>query len=159
MINKRGATGEGVLMIYRLVLVSIVAIVVLGISSIFYSHFIDVRDAEARIMARDVVDCLTDDEVVLGDSFELFRDCGIFVGDPERFFVRAEMVGEGFEFSVEHGDSGLTWIKDFFDANLVSGEIKKYNPGYYTGDFVGKVFVDEEIDVSIKVEVLVSDEF
>ena len=61
---KSGVLGEGILMMYRLAVVTFIAFVVLGVSSVFYSHYIDVRDAEAVIMTRNVVDCVAPEGVV-----------------------------------------------------------------------------------------------
>ena len=158
-MKKRGVMGEGILMVYRLLLVAFVAMIVLGVSSIFYEHYIDVRDAEARIMARGVVDCFTEGEIVhLDDSFVLFEDCGIKVADQDRFFVRVNMSNDKWDIDLSQGDSGLTWIRDFFATTAEKGGSKMYEPGYYRGDYVGSVFVDEEIDVNMTVEVLIKDE-
>ncbi len=52
MRSKKGALGEGVLMVTRVLLVAFIAFVIFGIASVFYVHYIDVRDAEAVIMKR-----------------------------------------------------------------------------------------------------------
>ena len=60
---KKGQTGEGILEIFWiLVTTTSIAFFVLFLGSVYYSPYIDIRDAEAEIMAMNVVDCFTSNE-------------------------------------------------------------------------------------------------
>ena len=59
--EKRGVLGGGILMVSRVLMVIFIAFVIFGIASVFYAYYIDVRDAEAAIMGRNVVKCLASD--------------------------------------------------------------------------------------------------
>ncbi len=162
MRSKRGVLGEGIIMMYRLALVAFVAFVVLGVSSVFYAHYIDVRDAEAVIMMRSVVDCVAPEGVVdLGViSGEILSYCGFDDEDVERFYVRVNVSddeGDVKEFS--QGDPGMMWVKEIFDKGKVAVGIEKYEPGYSKRVYDVVVLRDGvEGDGKIEVEVLVSDE-
>jgi len=118
-MNKRGVLGEGILMMYRLAVVTFIAFVVLGVSSVFYSHYIDVRDAEAVIMTRNVVDCVAPEGVVnlsvfVGSENSILSYCGFVDKEVERFYVRVNVsneTGDVVEFS--QGDSGRCGLGKF----------------------------------------------
>ncbi|MBU3923462.1 MAG: hypothetical protein KJ592_00940, partial [Nanoarchaeota archaeon] len=94
VLGKRGALGEWVVTLYRLLVVSFVAFIILGVSSVFYAHYIDVRDAEAVVMTRQVVDCvapfgIVDMGVFSGDDKKgILSYCGFDDAEVGRFFVR-----------------------------------------------------------------------
>jgi len=44
-MNKKGDLGAGIMMIYRIIIIGFIAFAILGISTIKYSHYVDVRDA------------------------------------------------------------------------------------------------------------------
>ena len=158
-INKRAAMGEGVFMIFRLVLVSIIAFTIFGIASIFYAYHIDVRDAEAIILTRQVSECLAPEGVLNLDGIsEEFRNsilsyCGFA---NERFYVGVEVLNGAGDVIAEfsQGDSGASWVR-----KLTQGA-GKYDPGYRTFEY--HVFIVQgisEVEGKIKMEVVVSHEF
>lgn len=161
-INKRAAMGEGIMMIYRLLLVAFIAFVVMGISSVFYSHYIDVRDSEAKILSREVVDCISPSGVLDLDKISeknynnILVYCGFDESELERFYVEVE-VGDVKLFQ---GDSGKLWVLEIFN-NVKTGEgLKKYEPGYYSWNYPVYVLKGgNKIRSEATVKVLVSDEF
>lgn len=161
-LNKRGQMAEGIHMMYRLLMVSLVAFVVFGAGSFVYTYYIDVRDVEARILAREVVECLVEDGV-LDLRGQLFGECE-FVSDG-RFYVGVE-VWEGDELRAEfsEGDSGALWIRDLYGKVVATGKsvtgvegIAKYDPGYYEVNYSVVVLNDDgRFDGRMKMEVLVN---
>lgn len=149
-------------MMYRLALVAFVAFAVLGVSSVFYAHYIDIRDVEAVIMTRNVVDCITPEGVFNLSSVdgEILSYCGFSDDEVGRFYVRVNVSdekGDVVEFS--QGDSGAMWVKEIFDRGKAAVGIEKYEPGY--SDRVYDVIILNDSVRSygkIEVEVLVSDE-
>lgn len=164
--NKKGSMGEGIVMIYRLLLVSFIAFVILGISSVFYAHYIDVRDAEARILAREIVECVSPDGVLdldilsVDDRKNILSYCGFDEAGSERFYVELNVKGSGKDVRLSQGDSGLLWVLEVFENDEMSEGLKKYEPGYYNWSYPvwvldgGNKFEGEVIG-----RVLVSDEF
>jgi len=147
MKNKRGQMAEGINMMYRLFMVTVVAFVVFGAGSFVYSYYIDVRDVEARILIRSVVDCLIEDGI-LDLNGELLEGCE--VAKSERVYVGIEVVDEGGQEIADFdiGDSGALWIKDLFGEVVDGGKavlghetngVAKYRPGYYESNY--SVFV------------------
>ena len=168
MKDKGGQMAEGIYMMYRLLMVSLVAFIVFGASSFVYSYYIDVRDVEARILAREVVDCLIDDGV-LDLSGKLLGGCNFVKND--KFYVGVEVFRDGDsikEFS--EGDSGALWVRDLFgkaggltgndvfnDAANSVESIAKYEPGYYNVDYSVVILKDgKELEGIMKLEVLVN---
>ena len=158
-LDKRAAMGEGVFMIYRLVLVSVIAFTIFGISSIFYSYNIEIRDAEAVILIRQVSECLSPEGVLDLDSISedsrknILSYCGY---SDDRFYAGVEVLdGAGnivAEFS--EGDSGAGWVR-----KLTEG-LEKYNQGYSVLEY--PILIGQgvsEVQGKIKMKVGVSHEF
>ncbi|MFH0711597.1 MAG: hypothetical protein V1889_00560 [archaeon] len=164
MLNKKGVLGEGILMMYRLALVTLVAFIVLGVSSVFYAHYIDVRDAEAVLMTRNIVDCVAPLGVVdldlFGEGAEIFSYCGFSDYEVERFYAKVSVSSDGrgvAEFS--QGDSGALWVRRIFDEKMASVDILKYEPGY-SSRIYDVIVLDDFVESygKIEVEVLVNEE-
>lgn len=149
-MDKVGATGFGILTLYRILLVSVVALVVFFLSGLFYTYYIDVRTGEAKLISRGLADCLFGDGLfVIGsvDGENLPEFCGL-KGELNRVYVRARFYnfsdvsrrvsfpGEYLDathltkpiYSIEWGDSGVLWVRDFL-SHAGRGAQKKYVPG------------------------------
>ena len=165
MRNKRAVMGESILMIYRIVLVTVIALVVIGISAVYYDFYIDVRDAEAIAMTREVVDCVSPAGIIDLNKFaenenNFLEACGFDSSELNRFYVSVEVfdsTGEEIK-KLEQGDSGAIWIKELFEGSGGVENIKKYRPGSFGGEYSVLVKGDN-IKKRIKVEVLVNHEF
>lgn len=160
MVDKKGeALGEGIIMIYRIVLVSLIALVVLGISSVFYSHYINIRDAEAIVMARNVAECISKEDFelnkIVNEEEKILTACGYDDSEIERFYVKVSLDGEKNDYVFSQGDSGATWVLEIFENPEATENIKQYRPGYYNFSF--PVYLDDE-SLKAKVEVLVNDD-
>lgn len=144
VINKRGATGEGIVTIYRVMLVAIIAFIVLGFSAVFYSYNIDVRSVEANIMVKNLVNCLTpsgsfDLTKIPSDKASHILDyCGI-KNDP-RIYVQIEVNdGAGHSMNIlSQGDTNIEQLNSFLESVTKSGANVNYQPGfasiYYPAD-------------------------
>jgi len=136
MINKHAATGEGILNIYRMLIVTIIALVILGSSSLFYNYYIDIRSVESVIISKQVINCLAPDASLSLDFMGSFQDamkeklskCNLisesrylrimlfFDSDPKR------------ELSAVFGNTALNTIK-----SSSSGTVKSVNARYFPG--------------------------
>jgi len=161
-MNKFGVMGEGIMMIYRLLLVAFIAFVILGISSVFYAHYIDIRDAEARVLARELVDCVSPsgvldlDKITDEDRKGILVYCGYDGDEVERFYVEVEVD----DVKLSQGDSGALWVLNVFGDKDISEGLKKYEPGYYNWSYSVYVLRDgSKMEGEAFVKVLVSDEF
>jgi len=121
-MDKRAAIDESILMIYRLLLISFVALVFLGVASTSYDYYIDVRDVEATIMAKQSVNCLAPKGVINFSRFtgmekKFLEVCG-YGGNLGRIYVKAEVMKgsslellnafmEDFETLKERPDYGI----------------------------------------------------
>jgi hypothetical protein len=160
-INKRGQMGEGVFLIYRLLIITVIAFVIFGISSVFYNHEIDIRDAEAVLLAREISDCLSPNGVLDLDGIssygELFSYCGF--PESERFYVGVDVyTGSEKVGRLYQGDSGSLWIKELFGGDVDDlGTMGKYKPGYFEFEYSSFVLKDgAKVLGNVKVEVLVN---
>ena len=161
-INKRGALGESVTTLYRIVIIIIVSFVILGASSMVYSHHINVRDSEAMIMIREISDCVLSDAIVdlaeLEGVDNIFEYCGYDANEVERFFISVSIFVEGSEvLGIEGGDSGSLWVKDLYDPSSGMEAIGRYEPGHFKMKY-GVVVLDESVgkDGELIVEVVVN---
>lgn len=169
-MNKRGQAGEAILMMYRLLIVTLVAFVVFGASAIFYDYEIDVRDAEARLLGREIFDCLAPtgvlnlSEIPKEDFGRIASYCGI--SGSERFYVGVDVFDSSDKkiASLYEGDSGALWIAELYGRVIMTGKAivgadggGKYNPGYFNPEY--PVFVLDggvRSEGKVKMEVLVT---
>jgi len=163
-LNKKAAIGEGILMIYRLFLVAIIAIMILGLSAIFYDYYINVRDVEARIMAKQAVNCLVpegniDFNRIKNYEQKFLKDlCGI--NNLDRFYVKVN-VSEGNKqlILLQQGDSGMAWIKEIFKNKNLASKVEKYQPGQFNQNYPANLIREgKSVRANINVEVFVNNE-
>jgi hypothetical protein len=135
-LNKRGVLGEGILIAYRLVIVTLIALIILGLSAVFYEYYIDVRESEAIILGRQTFDCITSGGVVELDSIlktspESLADYCSF-GVLKGVYLVAEFYDSSGSLIKEfnEGDSTISSIYSFYlQSGVDSTEpIKKYRP-------------------------------
>ena len=174
-MDRRAQMGEGIIMMYRLFLVSLVAFAVFGVSSFSYAHHVNVRDAEAMILTREVSSCLAPEGVLNLDGISeadygrILSYCGIV--NSERFYVGVDVLDSSGDHLARlyQGDSGALWVKELFGAVALKGNsflgenkvdvenIEKFNPGYFNSTY--PVFVvknGDKIGGNIEVEALVN---
>jgi hypothetical protein len=162
MKNKRAAMGEGILMVYRLLIVIIIAFVVLGCSAIFYDYSIDVRDSEAAIMGSQIVNCIAPLGVLnlnlISDNNKLFDFCKI--KGVERYYVNVSVYDGASKISMlQGGDSGAAWVKQIYDSKSGTSSIAKYEPGYFEGSYdVVVLNKNNKINGNIAIEVYANSE-
>lgn len=179
-VNRRATgMGEGIMTIYRIVLISLIAFVVLMIAFLAYEYHLDVKDIESVVLATQVAGCLAPDGAVnLDDLKKVFVDscegnskcykkdellfyCG-FSGNMERIYVDVKVYGwddrkvlRSFSF----GDSGLQWVKAVFEREKrATKDIAKFEPGHIKIRVPIKVISDKKAeDGKIDIEVIVAD--
>jgi hypothetical protein len=158
--NKRGDIGEGVMMIVRIFVVALIAIVIFGIVAVFYSHDISIRDSEAAIMGKNIVDCLAPKGVFYFDSYpkdevdSLLSYCG-FDGNLDRVFARVIVsIGSSERARFYQGDSGALWIRALYAEGTVelADDIKQYEPGYFKKSYPIYPGANMEVEVLIQNE-------
>ena len=169
IFGKKGTAGEGIMMIYRILIVSFIAFIVLGVFSIFYEYHIDVKGAEAQIMAGEIIDCLAPEGILDLDSYpagnknNLLFYCGFENSEVERFFVSAVINQSNPLKNLDNfhqGDSGASWIKEIFQNNPSSVDnLKKYEPQSFREIY--PVFINSSntlVEGIIDLEVFVNNE-
>jgi len=138
MKTKRGAIEEGLLGIFKIFLVLIVAFFILGIGAFTYAYYLDIRDVEATLMARETMKCIAPEGVVL-DLQKLINNKNSFLENycnfsgAKRFYVKAIINEEGKEVVVlEEGNNNLAWTKGMFESEEITKNIRKFKPGILT---------------------------
>jgi len=165
MRGKRAEVlGEGVITLYRILLVTIIALVIFGVYTIFYTYHIDIRDSEARILGRGIIDCLAPRGIAnlenMNSQISLLNLCK-YSGSYERYYVKATLYDAQDTAIVTktHGDSGLIWIRDLLASSKVDSSIQTYKPGYYTETYPVLFNKDETLqEGKMELEVLVNAE-
>lgn len=164
MINRKGQMGTGVMNIYRVLGVSVIAIVILGLGGVFYDYEISVKDSEALIFARQMVDCVVPNGVLDLDSLDknkedIFSFCEFDELESERYFVSISVSDNMGEIEkLVGGDESLIWVQKIYTSEFKTDSIKKYEPGYYNGLFSVLLKNGDYRDVKMRVEVIVKDE-
>lgn len=131
--NKKGAIGESVLMMYRIFLVLIIAFFILGVGAFTYSYYIDIRDAEAILFARDVAKCISPDGIINVNTFP--ADDGKFLENyckfkgAERFYAKVVVKSENIEKNLSEGNNNLAWTEGIYQNEELTEGIRKYKPG------------------------------
>ena len=154
-------------MIYRIFLVAVIAIVIIGLSALFYEYYINVRGAEAKILAKQVVNCLAPNGEIkmmeLGGSAEsdLLGYCGM--KNTERLFVRAHIRQENSPDDLnllKSGDEGVQAIKNMYDKlGAAMNSQNKFEPGSYGKEFpVNIVMASGIVRGKLIVEVIVGND-
>lgn len=136
-MNKKGQSGSSVIMIYRVFVIVVISVVVLGVSSIVYSYHINVRDSEAMILVREISGCVISEGVVdldeLREVEDIFEYCGFDSDEMENFFVSVVIgIDEKDVFRIEGGDSGLSWVVDIYKNKGATEGIERYEPGHFS---------------------------
>lgn len=132
-MDKGAVLGAGVLLVYRLVLLVVIAFFVLGVSSMIYRYEINVRDAEAKIISRKVSNCLAvkSDEVkslYLQGKDSLFRSCDLLVDETRYLFsVNVSLLDGSRDYLFYSGDMGSRWVRQMSED--FEG-YQRYSPGY-----------------------------
>jgi len=164
--NKKGDLQEGILMIVRVAIVAVIAFAVFGIVAIFYTHDINIRNSDAIIVGKNVVECLAPNGLFDSDSYpgdemdKVLSYCG-FSGNIDILFVRVTIgksVGGSGDIVLYQGDSGALWVRELYKNGEVqlSDDIKKFEPGYFKEDYkIVQKSHDQSFDSSMQVEVLV----
>jgi len=159
-MNKKAQLGSSVITMYRVLVIIIISVVILGVSSIVYSHHINIRDSEAMILVREISGCVIKEAVVdlgkLKVEEDIFEYCGYEEEEMERFFVSVKVEIDGSEvFEIEGGDSGSLWVRDIFKNAAATKDIKKYEPGNFVKWYSVSVLDGEvEKDGKVIVEVV-----
>jgi len=139
-MNKKGQLGSSVITMYRVLVIIIISVVILGVSSIVYSHHINVRDSEAMILVREISGCVINEAVVdlgkLKVEEDIFEYCGYEEDEMDNYFVSVKVEIDGSEvFEVEGGDSGSLWVRDIFKNEKSVESIKRYEPGNFVKEY------------------------
>ena len=156
-MNKRAsAVGEGMVTVYRIVMVSLIALVVFGVYSIFYVYELDIRETEALILSRGSMECLSEGglslEKVKSLEDDFLESCGY--GGLGRVYARVEFLRDGeIVRAVSQGDSGLIWIRDLLDSSDFEGTIQRYKVGYVNSSV--NFSYSDGVSGSLNMEVLV----
>ena len=162
MMDKKGIIGEGVIEMYRIFLVSFIALVILGMSGLFYPHHIDVRDVEASIMARNIVNCIVSEEKLIVEQIsevDLLEYCG-YIEYSDIFYLKLIISDEDSEeniLDIDSGNSGAEFVSRVYDnAEVVNAEGFRYIPGYFSGKY--PVILENGNIVNLNLEVIVVNE-
>jgi hypothetical protein len=158
-MNKKGAgSGESILMIYRILLIIFICLIILGSSAFVFSYNVDIKNTEASILSRKIVNCFKENAIDLDyfknseDKNKILNYCGIYPN--ERFYVELSIYEKMDKIMFEklisgeiklddlekkspdilkQGDSGLEWIRTIYrqDRKDRVNDFEKYNVGYY----------------------------
>jgi hypothetical protein len=136
MKQKKGALGESLMMIYRFLLVTLIAVVILGASNIFYQLEIDTRDTEAQLLTRHIHNCLTPlEQKIITETFEPLSHCNI-KGHYEKMYIKGEIYDDKgtLQQSFEQGDSGANWVQQL-TSEIKGTNFEQYETGIHKATY------------------------
>lgn len=130
-------------MLVRIVLVTFIAVVIIGMSAIFYDYYINTGGSEAKIMARSVVNCLAPHGEILNMEFlqsqkgKLLEYCGYDKNSIKNFYVSVSIKdSSGNELlNLEQGDSGIASIVALYNSGVETTNIAKYAPALFSASY------------------------
>jgi hypothetical protein len=91
--NKKGQLGQAVTWLHKFFILILVIGGVVGIVMAYYSHQIDVRDVEADIIARNLIECMAPEGDIIIFNKEVIEDCLAF--DKNEIFINISL-GDDF---------------------------------------------------------------
>jgi hypothetical protein len=160
-MNKKAAIGESLNMVIRIFIIAFIALIVFGTSAIVYKYYLDVTNAEAMIMQRDVILCLAPNGVFDWDNFnatvknkETFLSDYCKLKNTERFFVNAEVIfynaaNSEAIISFQQGDTSLKTFRQRYPADRV--EITAWQVGKAYGYLAVSLLLDRYTFVGGKI--------
>ena len=164
MMEKRAVVlGESVLMMYRILLITFIAVAILVITFVYYDPVANTRDYEARVLCDNVYSCVVKDgslNLIPKEKESSILDyCGI--KNTARFYVEvivSDLSGNEIK-KLQQGDSGALWVKQIFDSKKASENIPSYKSGYYSNNYSIYVLNNGvKINGNIKISVIIKDE-
>lgn len=153
MRNKRGGTqSEMIFMIFRVIIISIIGLVILGLNAAYYNNELDIKETESYILNRNIYDCLVHNfnlkEIPLEYKNRILEFCGYEDKYVDRIYVKIEVDGN---FEYQQGDSGKMWIYDIAKSGNKYQSKLTVVPGFTEKKYSTR-------NSEIKIEVLVLDE-
>jgi hypothetical protein len=140
-------------MLYRLILVSIAALVIIGASAVFYEYYIDLGDSEAKVMVHIVSDCLAprgvlDINKLKENNESLLEFCGFDKAEIKNFYVRVSVRNPANQeiLLAEQGDSGITWIRQAYSNIPAAERTAKYKQGYFAGTYCVNYYIEDDVN-------------
>ena len=124
MKNKKAeAIGESIVMMYRIFLLTIVVLLIMGISNGIYMPNTNVKDSEAIILSKKITNCILDSEEFnikeIKENFNsnILEYCNFKYNSEEelynKYFIRIKLNEETLMF----GDDGESWVNEIMKTN------------------------------------------
>jgi len=124
MKNKKAeAIGESIVMMYRIFLLTIVVLLIMGISNGIYMPNTNVKDSEAIILSKKITNCILDSEEFnikgIKENFNsnILEYCNFKYNSEEelynKYFIRIKLNEETLMF----GDDGKSWVNEIMKTN------------------------------------------
>lgn len=124
MKNKKAeAIGESIVMMYRIFLLTIVVLLIMGISNGIYMPNTNVKDSEAIILSKKITNCILDSEEFnikeIKENFNsnILKYCNFKYNSEEelynKYFIRIKLNEEKLMF----GDDGKSWVNEIMKTN------------------------------------------
>lgn len=164
-MNKKGALGDYVDLVYRLALIMITVAIIFGTYTFAFSPSVDVKDSEAIILQKKLYNCFNSegdfDSALFGNSHNLLLEkCSIEINtkDEGRYYLKLIHLDEnGNEIKkIESGDSGKEWVTTIIEIE----KDKKNNPwGGYSPGFSNKTYsiVNQDKIENLNIEVWINE--
>lgn len=154
-----GAISEMVFMMYRIVLITFVGFLVMGVSVLGFNQDLNVKNVESFVLMKNLYNCVVfNSEFFIPDDYDedLYEYCGYSDDEMQRFYGQIKLLkGEEVLEDYSFGDSGKKWIYDIMQSKSGANSNQKTMPGYYEDIF--NVTKNKEF-LQLKIGVLTTDD-
>jgi hypothetical protein len=164
MRNKRGQTGEAVLMIIRLFLLMLIAFSIYFISSLYLDYHLDTNNIEASLLGNEILNCIApNSEIDVPDGLpstneKILDYCGIEGRGNSYILINITFEGEEvktFEQNARNKESSYLYRNTRTNTKAT----QKYKPGEFSIKESITIIEDSETrNGRILVEVLIINE-
>lgn len=165
MKNKKAeAVGESIVMMYRIFLLTMVVLLIMGISNIIYTPNTNIKDSEALILSKKITNCIIHSEDFsiqkIKEEFNsnILNYCEFKYNSEEevynRYFIRLELIQDYEEQTLIFGDGGKSWVNEILKTNSNKEGLENFKQGY--SSFQNQIILNNK-DTKINLEVYVNE--
>ncbi|MFA5484670.1 MAG: hypothetical protein WC260_00225 [Candidatus Pacearchaeota archaeon] len=135
MKNKKAeAIGESIVTMYRIFLLIIVVLLIMGISNGIYMPNINVKDSEAIILSKKITNCIRDAEEFNIEKIKKDFNSNILKYCDFKYNTEDELYNKYFisikldEETIMFGDDGRSWVNEILKTN--TKDLGEFKQGY-----------------------------
>lgn len=139
-IKKAESTSETIIMMYRLLLLTIIVLTIMGISNMVYTHTINVKDPESFVLSKKIINCIVNspgfqiNDIKENYNSNILKYCNFkYKNETEiynKYFIRLDLIQEDSNETILYGDDGKSWVNEILKNSPNQNNLDSYKQGY-----------------------------